>query len=137
MNNGYYNNGMSNVIYFIPAGAEIVFTKEELSSLSGKEICDQYYARAEAYSRKINLVHVPCEEYEGVRVVSDCAIIDAHGISAYTTENLALQSGIIGRFIKANNAHHYVAEKEDFSIYTAIGQAQEAGKQMVVTENIS
>ena len=71
----------------------------------------------------------------GVRVVSVVELL----MSKHDILNLSREEEVkcINDFISDNNAHYYCKEKHKFSILSAINEAHDLGKSVVLVQNLS
>jgi hypothetical protein len=76
----------------------------------------------------------------GVAVINVCRLLDRlFGSDRYDRPRVSYEeeSEAIRNWLHVTGAHYYAAPREDFNEYTAVRQAQEAGKTAVVVEDMS
>jgi hypothetical protein len=72
-----------------------------------------------------------------VQVVNICDLLDAVAPNWLDNYNYDANSAKVFEWCEANNAHYYAADREYFSKIEAAWQAEEAGKKIVVVEDLS
>lgn len=80
----------------------------------------------------------PFKVLDGVEVFGVIDIHYAHfGKGTLLTIDPDEFQSVLCRWMNAVDAHYYAAEKEDFSVWKGVIEAQEAGKRRVVVEDLS
>ena len=79
------------------------------------------------------------EVYDGVKVINICALIDVILPDYWGNPNYtyADESKAVMDWCEANDAHYYADVRENFWVGHGVREAREAGKSVVVVEDLS
>lgn len=72
-----------------------------------------------------------------VQVVNVCDLLDVVNPGWLDNYDYDTNMDKVFEWCEANNAHYYAADREDFSYISAAFRAEEAGKTVVVAEDLS
>jgi len=78
----------------------------------------------------------------GVEIVNDCDLMEIlfpgyWSQALYANYSWEEMSCAVVKWCMENDAHYYAREKHEFIIYEAVHEAKDAGKSVVVVENMS
>lgn len=77
---------------------------------------------------------------DAVKAITVCEVLDQHlpgWVTDYTPDAYERCCAVVREYCEKNNAHYYARGDEDFSKYEAQREAYEAGKTLVVLDNLS
>lgn len=77
---------------------------------------------------------------DAVTTITVCAVLDQTlpgWATDYTDGAYERECAAVREYCEKNNAHYYARDNEDFSKYEAQREAHEAGKTLVVLDNLS
>lgn len=76
-------------------------------------------------------------EHSEIKVVNICDLLDVVRPNWLKDFDYERESASVMGWCRENGAHYYAAPREDFSKYVAVREAEEAGKGIVVVEDLS
>jgi restriction endonuclease len=136
-----------------PAGVEIALPGYDPTLFNtpvSAEVHQEFYRRFNAAcvaytkAKGIAVKTIKAEEFKvtngpSIFVIAAGSIDAAYFAKGWpsTEEESVISIGMTIRTVEALNAHSYSAEREDFSIYTAVDQTIKAGKRFVIVEDLS
>ena len=82
---------------------------------------------------------IVAEVYDGVKVINICALIDVMLPDYWGNPNYTYKetNKIVMDWCEANDAHYYADVRENFWVGHGVREAKEAGKSVVIVEDLS